>query len=247
MDQENRSSNMNIKTLMFAGALTVIVVSGELLAQGCGGAAPGCASGNCGAAVGQEDVGYASYSGTGDASQGCSSCGDASGNCTCAKQIKEHWAHTKEINAKVCARNRAWPKPFDCADRQLYFSIWEPMIDAGFEKHCTLTEAHFDPETGDLNKYGQTAIAGIMQNMPRQRRTIFIHRDIDQQSSDQKMNVVRETVQTWYGPEAATSIAFTDKMPTRSSASRIETINRLYNDGTPPPLLPVATGQGGTK
>ena len=229
---------MNIKTLLFAGALTVIVISGELLAQDCGCASPGCASGNCGSAVGQEYFG-------GYASQGCNSCGDTSGQCTCAKQIREHWAHAKEVNAKVCARNRAWPKPFDCADRQLYFSIWEPLIDAGYEKHCTLTEAHFNMETGELNKYGQSAIAGIMRNLPQHRKTIFIHRDIDQQLSDQKMNTVRETVQTWYGPQAATSIAFTDKMPTRTSGSRTEIINRLYNDGTPPPLLPVATGQGG--
>jgi hypothetical protein len=235
---------MNIKTLLFAGALTVIVISGELLAQDFGCASPGCASGNCGAPIGQE---YWQSPGSEYVVGACSSCGDTSGHCNCRTQIKQHWQHSKEINAKVCARNRAWPKPFDCADRQLYFSIWEPMIDAGFEKHCTLTDAHFDPETGELNKYGQSAIAGIMQNMPRHRKTVFIHRDIDQQVSDQKMNVVRETIQTWYGPEAATSIAFTDKMPTRTSGSQTETINRLYNEGTPPPLLPVATGQAGTR
>lgn len=229
---------MNIKTLLFAGALAVMVISGESLAQDFG-----CATGNCGA-VGQ---GYFGYESSGCGSQGCNTCGDTSGHCTCANQIREHWAHKKEVNAKVAARNRAWPKPFDCADRQLYFSIWEPMIDAGFEKQCTLTEAHFDPKSGELNRYGQSAIAGIMQNLPLHRKTIFIHRDVDPQVSDQKMNVVRDAVQTWYGLDAATSIAFTDKMPIRSSGNRTEIINRLFNDGTPPPVLPVATGQGGTK
>ena len=238
---------MNIKTLLFAGALTVMVISGESLAQDCGCASPGCASGDCGAAVGQQYFGYPSYSTTGYVSQNCNSCGAPSGKCSCARQIREHWAHARKVNSKVCARNRVWPKPFDCADRQLYFSIWEPMLDAGYEKHCTLTQAHFDPETNELNQYGQAAISGIMRNLPRHRKTIFVHRDIDQQLSDHRMNVVRDALETWYGPQAATSIAFTDQLPTRSNGGRSEIINRLYSDGTPAPLLPVATGQAGVK
>lgn len=236
---------MNIKTLLFAGALTVMVISGESLAQDFGCASQGCASGNCGA-VGQPYFGYPA-GGSGYDSQGCNSCGATDGRCSCAQHIREHWAHSKEMNARVAARNRVWPKPFDCADRQLYFSIWEPMIDAGYQKHTTLTQAHFSSDTNELNRYGQSAIAGIMQNMPRHRKTIFIHRDVDQQLSDHRMNIVRDTIQTWYGPQASTSIAFTDQMPSRTNGDRAEVINRLYSGGTPPPLLPVATGQSGVK
>ena len=46
--------------------------------------------------------------------------------------------HYQQIAEQVAARNNAWPKPFNCADRQLYFSIWEPMIDSGFERNALL-------------------------------------------------------------------------------------------------------------
>ncbi len=228
---------MNIKSVFLAAAMTASVMMGSTYAQGCTGCA-GTAGGD--AYFGGPDRGSFGY-----ASADCSSCGSARGGCSHCQRWREHWAHLKVENEKVCARNRAWPKPFDCADRQLYFSIWEPMLDAGYEKHCTLTQAHFDPETHELNKYGQSAVAGIMHNMPEHRKTIFIHRDVDQTVSDSRMNDVRNAIQTWYGESTTASIAFTDNLPTRSNGDRVQVINGLYREGTPAPVIPVATGGGG--
>ena len=248
---------MNIRSVFLAAAMTATVLMSGTYAQD--------AATSTGNAVQYESVGYSSpaspavgasyfgYPATPDFggwahSSSCASCnsGGCGGGCASgARQAwRDRWEHARHQNDKVCARNRAWPKPFDCADRQLYFSIWEPMLDAGYQKHCTLTSAHFDAETQQLNNYGKSAVAGIMQNMPSHRKTIFIHRDIDQQISDSRMNEVRNAVETWYGSTTQASIAFTDRLPTRSNGDRIEIINGLYREGTPPPTIPVATGGG---
>lgn len=249
---------MNMKTLLLAGALVAMAMSGNSIAQDCAGCQSGCATGNCGTA-GPMVGGYQSYdsfgagvgqfgypgSSFGGVDASCGTCGVSGGGCSCKQHLKQSWAHTKAINQRVMARNRVWPKPFDCADRQLYFSIWEPMLDAGYEKHCTLTQAHFAKDSNELNDYGKSAVAGVMRNMPKHRKTIFIHRDVDQQIADSRMNAVRNVVSTWYGSESNASIAFTDKFPTKSSGERAEVLNRLYTEGAAPPIIPVATGAGG--
>ncbi len=136
---------------------------------------------------------------------GCGDCGSGnSGNHPKLDQMKA-------LNNKVCARNDAWPKPFNCADRQLYFTMWQPMIDRGFEEQCVLISAHFDPETHELNRFGQTTVAGIMQNMPTSRKKVFVNRDIDSNISQARLNSVQKMVGTYYGQIA----------PGRRSHSRI--------------------------
>ncbi|MEM9943635.1 MAG: hypothetical protein AAF939_18880, partial [Planctomycetota bacterium] len=57
----------------------------------------------------------------------------------CSGQLKANLEAAQANNALVYARNNNFPKPFNCADRQLYFSIWSPMIDRGFETQCVLS------------------------------------------------------------------------------------------------------------
>lgn len=172
---------------------------------------------------------------------GCGAAGCKGGQFFSELQARK--AHARMIHDRTMARNGAWPKPFDCADRQLYFQIWEPMIDQGFEEQCVLTSAHFNAETNQLNKFGQHAVAGIMQNMPSTRRTVFINRDTDMQVSEIRRQAVRETINTFYSQGGPAQVAFSQKRPVTTSGLKGELIQREWLGSMPAPAIPVSVGQ----
>jgi ribosomal protein L37E len=175
---------------------------------------------------------------------GCSSC--AAGGFGNSGRMSNHRAQLQQIfadNAKSRKRNDAWPMPFDCADRQLYFSIWNPMINQGFEEQCVLSSMHFDKETHELNKFGRHAVAGIMQNMPTQFKHVYVNRDSDQSVSDARMASVRDIVSTFYSQVAPNAqLDFSTKLPSSVTGTRAENINRQYIEGAPSPIIPISSG-----
>ena len=213
---------------IFAVAVTgAMMFSGDCLAQGC----PGCA---------QASPTYVGYSGACDScgSQGCRSGGHQARR----EEFHAKIDHAKSINAKVCARNAAWPKPFDCADRQLYFSMWGAMIDQGFEEQCVLNASHFDPATNELNSFGLHTVSGIMQNMPSNRKEVFVHREADATSNDQRMAAVKKTIDTFYGQSGPARVSFSTKLPVTLRGEKAEAIMRLGGENRPTPIIPISSG-----
>ncbi|MFT7629479.1 MAG: hypothetical protein ACI87E_000477 [Mariniblastus sp.] len=158
-------------------------------------------------------------------------------------KFKANFAKTQANALKVMGRNQAWPMPFNCADRQLYFSIWEPMIDQGFEEQCVLTSVHFDGETNQLNLFGKHTVAGIMQNMPSTRRKVFIHRDANEDSNQRRLQAVESTINTWYAASGPARVSFSTKLPVKLSGSTAEAIMRLSAENQAPPVIPVSSGE----
>ncbi len=173
----------------------------------------------------------------------CGGCGDCGGCQSGGSGNRPKLDSMKALNHKVCARNDAWPKPFNCADRQLYFTMWNPMIDHGFEEQCVLSSVHFDPETHELNKFGISTVQGIMQNMPTSRKKVFINRDSDQSISQARLNNVDNVIHTYYKQVAPNAeVAFSNLMPSSIRGPRAETINKLFLQGAPAPIIPISSG-----
>ncbi len=158
-------------------------------------------------------------------------------------EFKARWAHTQEISAKVVARNQAWPKPFNCASRQLYFSMWEQMIDQGFEEQCVLSSSHFNQETNELNSFGNHAVAGIMQNMPTVRRKVFIHQDVNESVNQARMQTVQNTINTFYGNSGPADVAFSNKTPVTLRGTTAEGIFKLSGENQPTPVIAISSGE----
>ena len=241
---------LRLKVLVAAAAMVgMVMVASQANAQGCGGSCGGGGSAYSsvfGAGAGGFGHGGGNSFGYPGVS-GCSSCGGVGRHgFGCANELRDRIDHARANSAKVAARNEAWPKPFNCASRQVYFSFWEPMIDRGFEKHCTLQAKHFDPETNQLNRFGSSTLAGIMQNVATQHRKVFIQRSTEAHVSEARTEAVRNAVATWYGNVPAPQIAISDQFPTTTPGGRIEAINRLLSEGTPAPIIPVASGTGST-
>jgi hypothetical protein len=134
-------------------------------------------------------------------------------------------------------RNQAWPKPFACWDRTAYLSIWQQMYTSGLAYECTLSDNHFDPETGRLNRMGERKLQTVMQNHPEWQRGLLVAQNRDPATNQLRMESVRNTVRQWYGDEIASQVAFTSIVPEPASGAKIQAINIGYGASLPPPTI----------
>lgn len=156
-------------------------------------------------------------------------------------QLKYQFEQQQAINQKIAARNAAWPKPFTCADRQLYHNVWNPMINAGWEDQCILTETHFDPETGELTRYGVQQIGGMMMNMPQNRRVVFVQECVNGEQTEQRVAKVRDVVSTYYSQRGGV-VQVSTRTPATQNGPYAERISILAGESTPNPIIPIASG-----
>jgi hypothetical protein len=201
---------------------------------------------NVNAQCGNSDCGGCNAGSSGFSYPG-GTCGECGGQCGSANHnLHAHIDNLKIENHRAIGRNRAWPMPFQCADRQMYFSIWDPMLSAGIAANCLFSDYHFDSKTGELNNAGRARLRTIVQNMPVGQKSILIQDTGLPEVNNDRLTHLQEVVQQWYGRENFNEIAVTNRYPIPGSGPRFEAINQLYNDGTPVPVIPVATGTGST-
>ncbi len=151
----------------------------------------------------------------------------------------------KVQSEKVRARNDAWPKPFACADRQAYHNVWNGFYESGFIAHCTLIDDHFNSETGELNRFGESVVQGLMKNSPNNQREVFIYDGRSELDFDTKRRSVTALVNRWYGDDTI-QVTSTTRWPMQGSGLRSEATNKLFVDTTPEPVITIPTGSGST-
>jgi hypothetical protein len=151
-----------------------------------------------------------------------------------------------QIHHRDFARNQAWPKPFDCADRQLYFSIWETMFESGYRWNCIFTANHFNVDTNTLNEAGRSKLAGIFKNNPIGQKVALVQNEGNSGVVDARLENLRSTIDKWYGSNSFEQIALSSEFPTMFNGGRVHELNRKSLDETPPPVIPVASGSGAT-
>ena len=217
----------SISALKYCAAAVVAVLMASVSLAQCTSCGGGDASFNYpGAACAACSTGQPNYVGRGGHAHG--------------EVLRAKIAHAQEIDSKVVARNAAWPKPFACASRNLYASYWQNMTRAGFADQNTLSAIHFGKD-GELTKYGQQQISGILRNMPQQYKVVYVQRDQDEATSMARLNSVQQVVGTWYGQNGR--VAFSDRNPIIQNGTRAENISLGYHAAMAPPVIPVSDGQ----
>jgi hypothetical protein len=149
------------------------------------------------------------------------------------------WEQHHAESELVRERNAAWPKPFNCHDRQLYHYIMQANLDAGFEAAHTLSDEHFDPQTHQLNRMGKAKVAWIMQYAAPHQRTIFVYQSYPGDETDLRITSVRDFAVQEFSHFGQAQVAFTQQMPASRSGLYWETVNQRYMEGLPTPVLPV--------
>jgi hypothetical protein len=148
----------------------------------------------------------------------------------------------REQHYQIFERNQAWPKPFTCWDRADYLSIWQQMYSSGLAYECTLSDSHFEPGTGRLNRLGERKLEVSMRNNPEWQRGVLVAPTRDPQLNSLRLETVRETVRHWYGDNYATQVAFSNFVPEPGNGARIQAINIGYGAAMQPPTI---NGGGG--
>jgi hypothetical protein len=160
-------------------------------------------------------------------------------------QAGNHFSRAYEQHNLMYQRNQAWPKPFTCWDRSAYFNTWNQMYTAGLAGESTLSDAHFDSETGNLNQMGEQKIQMIFRNLPESQRGLLIAETRDPNLDNQRLNVARNAVRNLYGEAFASQVALTSRVPQPASGARIFAVNTRYLSNLPSPTINNSAGGSG--
>ncbi len=168
------------------------------------------------------------------------------GDCNGAAQVeptwlekeKAKWDLTKQHADLIAQRNDAWPKPFQCYDRQAYFSLWSVASTAGWCNECTLADEHFDADSQRLNRAGQAKLAGIMINLPPQARQVFVYETGNSEVVDRRIAAVNELLSDRYGHLQSPPVATTFRRPMGMSGTLVEDIQTKFVQFQPNPAVP---------
>lgn len=141
-------------------------------------------------------------------------------------------------------RNKAWPQPFLRCDQVRARAPFSLMVTEGWREQNTLTAAHFDFETQQLNKSGVYKVQSILRNAPVAHRSIFVHATFDPKVNQDRLSHVQKTLHRWMPEEEAPAIVMTTNRPYGVPGNYADSINRRYQESLPTPTLPVMVGQG---
>lgn len=141
-------------------------------------------------------------------------------------------------------RNIRWPYPYVCRDRIEVHRPLEIGVEQGWKLQNTLSDYHFDPETGALTDAGKTKIDAILVESPCAFRAVFVLNARDVQRSVARM----ESVQEYLGnnPFAQDVPIFeTCTVPFTFPAQYVDRVARDFIETTPTPRIPVVSGASG--
>jgi hypothetical protein len=157
---------------------------------------------------------------------------------TYLQKAQAHWDLTKQQADLIAERNDAWPKPFQCFDRQAYHAVMVTMMQRGWQCECTLTSDHFDPTTNGLNAAGKAKINGIMNNLPEVTRQIHVFQDSDAAVVQTRTASIRDELQQKYSTLPAPELAVTTYVPHGMTGALIEDVQKKFVEGLPEPTVP---------
>ena len=172
---------------------------------------------------------------------GCSSCAGGGSALAGARANFDQFKADFEL---VTNRNAAWPKPFSCWDKDVYYTVFNQQYSAGSQVAHTLSSQYFDSNTNELNRAGEARVAWIMQNSPASDRSIFVFEDTTGPALEQRLAAVRDVVDRWYGHFGEVLIAATRVAPNAIPATYQQTIMQQYSSAQPQPVIPIQAGSG---
>lgn len=141
-------------------------------------------------------------------------------------------------------RNNCWPQPFVVADRVAVRSPFQVMINNGWQVQNTLSDEHFDEETGALTGAGEMKVRGILIESPAEHRQVFILRGKNLEDTANRQRSVDEYAARILHPGERAQISESRVRPRGTPAERVVDIDSRYNASAPDPRLPSSGGGG---
>ncbi len=145
-------------------------------------------------------------------------------------------------------RNNAYPEPFRYADRQILYSAWTPYIARGWQMETTISDQHFEKETGKLTVAGKAKVKWIATQAPQQHRTIYVVRGATEEETDKRIDHVQRWAATVAPAVELPGVVQSDvaPVPTRMNGLYTNEIWKKSEESIAPPVLPAATATTGS-
>lgn len=133
-------------------------------------------------------------------------------------------------------RNKAWPQPFNCVDRQATGAPFAIMVNNGWRLHNTLSAQLFDGETQHLTRAGELRVRWIATQAPTHRRAIFVLKGDTPAVTQARVEAVQLALEKIDAPRPQLMITDIDHFG--SSGAYFDKVGRQYQDTIPAPRLP---------
>lgn len=167
----------------------------------------------------------------------------ATGLCLLASQAQ---AELFKRAHRDCQRNKCWPAPFLVPDRIAGRAPFAVMINNGWRLQNTLSDDHFDSNTGMLNEAGELKVRDILTYSPPEHRTVFVLQARDEEATTARNRSVSEFVSHIPVVSSVPLVAQTSIRPRTAPAEYVNTIGTKFQETIPDPRLPAMTsGMGG--
>jgi hypothetical protein len=146
-------------------------------------------------------------------------------------------------------RHNAWPYPYSCPAQQAVRAPFMQMVEAGWQRQNLLGDHHFN-ELNQLNEAGRLKVRWILNEVPAQHRSIFVHQDDSSEGTAARMLAVNDYVSGMAAGAAQVPITETGIYPVAWPATRIDSISQKFESSAPAPRLPQSSSgssSGGQK
>lgn len=138
-------------------------------------------------------------------------------------------------------RNNCFPEPFLAPDRAAVRIPFNIMVQNGWRLENTLGDHYFNDVTGQLTNAGENKIYWILNQAPKQHRTIFVQKTKSDSISEQRLAMVRSLAAS-YAPEGTVpQVEMTRETLVAWPADRVDQISRAFQESAPEPRLPAPT------
>jgi hypothetical protein len=135
-------------------------------------------------------------------------------------------------------RNNAWPEAFVPTDRAAARAPFVGNVMAGWRLQNTLSDYHFEDDTGALKESGVLKVMKIVTQSPPDFRTVFVLRAETAQLTAARIASTQEAAARYALPGNYPQVGETFVKPRGSPAYYVVDVDRSFQETTPEPRLP---------
>ena len=149
------------------------------------------------------------------------------------------WSRFWRSVATDFRRNNCWPEPFIYPNRAAVRVPFQIMVSRGWQRHNTLGQEYFDPETQQLTQAGKLKVQWIMTRAPLDRRVVYVNPGPTASATQARLAAVRQLVSAYVARDQVDEhLALTRTPEAKWPGADITTIGQRFRGAQPAPVLP---------
>ncbi len=163
-----------------------------------------------------------------------------------ANQVTAFWpdmvSHKMSKMEQGKLKNRMWPNPYVCPDREWAAAPFETMIHNGWRQQNLLGAHHFNPKTNKLTQAGELKVRWVLTQAPEARRQVYVERDIDPAITELRLAAAQEFATLAVTAGETPTVVDTHIVSVGRPAASVDLVNQSYRENMLPAVLPASTG-----